>query len=134
MSPNGGPQCGLRKWAPHNRSPRKTRRVRGGSECRAHRKQKRAASFDDLIGLREQGGRQSEPERLRGFHVDHQLRSGRLHHRQFGRLLIFKVITDKLASYGAEKGEVMPGIERRPHKGLIPALVGNLQHGLAINS
>ena len=28
------------------------------------------------------------------------------------------MITDKLASYGAAKREVMPGIEHRPHKGL----------------
>jgi len=28
------------------------------------------------------------------------------------------MITDKLASYGAAKREVMPGIEHRQHKGL----------------
>jgi putative transposase len=28
------------------------------------------------------------------------------------------MITDKLASYGAGKREVMPGIEHRQHKGL----------------
>ena len=28
------------------------------------------------------------------------------------------MITDKLASYGAAKREVMPGVEHRPHKGL----------------
>jgi putative transposase len=28
------------------------------------------------------------------------------------------MITDKLASYGAAKREIMPGIERRQHKGL----------------
>jgi putative transposase len=28
------------------------------------------------------------------------------------------MITDKLASYGAAKREIMPGIEHRQHKGL----------------
>ncbi len=28
------------------------------------------------------------------------------------------MVTDKLASYGAAKGELMPGVEHRRHKGL----------------
>jgi hypothetical protein len=43
--------------------------------------------FDDLVGAREEGWRDGEPERLGGFEVDHQLEFGRLFDGKIGRLV-----------------------------------------------
>jgi hypothetical protein len=45
-----------------------------------------SASFDDLIGARQEGLRHGETERLRGVEVDDQLECRRLLHRKVGRL------------------------------------------------
>src|SRR5215218_8023433 len=56
------------------------------------------ASFDDLVGARENRWRDRQPERLRGLQVDHQLESGRLLHRQVGGLGAFQDLVNKCRS------------------------------------
>src|SRR5688572_17611346 len=42
--------------------------------------------LDHLVSAGEEGGRDSEAERLRGLEIDNQLQRGRLHDRQVSRL------------------------------------------------
>ena len=51
-------------------------------------------SFDHLVGEREQLVRYSQTERLRGFHVEHQIVFGRLHDWQIDRLIAFENTAD----------------------------------------
>src|SRR6516164_93527 len=44
-------------------------------------------SFDDLVGDGEHARRNSQPERLGRFHVDDQVKLGRLHNRKIPRLI-----------------------------------------------
>jgi hypothetical protein len=89
-----------------------------GSKCvsRSH------ASFDDLIGALQHRLRHAEPQRLRGFEVDHQLEFARLLDRQIGRPLAFEEdtgladqagIARSIAEQAAGYGVFTPWIDRQ---------------------
>jgi hypothetical protein len=50
----------------------------------------RRASFDHLVGAREQSRRNFEAERFSGLRVDHEFDLDRLHHWQVGRARTFE--------------------------------------------
>src|SRR5712692_6532637 len=67
-----------------------------------------AASFDHLVGDREQLVWNGEAERLRSLEVDDQLELRRLLHRHIGRLLSLEYATDIYSHKTKSVGDVSP--------------------------
>src|SRR5262249_18538248 len=66
----------------------------------------RAASFDHLIGEREQAGGNVDAKRLRSAQIDHQVELDRLLHWDVGRLLPFQDTGDIDASEAILVGNI----------------------------